>query len=117
MGKKLKLIRILKVFLILILFFSIFPETTFSFEDIYAGTDYASAEETNTCKEHNCPVLPNKLFHHCAVCCVLSHSFITLSSGIVFHFSNTFQPSSITGDILYKELFPKTVFHPPQSIL
>ena len=112
-------IRFLRLCLILIWSFSILPEVVFSFEDTYnkVGIDYASPEETNSCDEHNCPILPDKPFHHCAVCCVVSHSFIALPSGIIFHLSDTSQPSSITEDVLYKELFAKNIFHPPQTIL
>ncbi|ODS31883.1 MAG: hypothetical protein SCARUB_02997 [Candidatus Scalindua rubra] len=116
---KLKRVRLFKACLVLILCFSIFPEVVFSYEDTYDKVKIASAssEGTNPCDEHNCPILPNEPFHHCAVCCVVSHSFITLSSGIIFHFSNTSQPSSMAEDVLYKELFAKTLFRPPQSIL
>ncbi len=115
MRIKLKQMRVLKVCLILILLFSIFPEVVFSFDDTYnkVEIDSASSEETNSCDEHNCPVLPDEPFHHCAVCCVISHFFTNQSTGIIFHFNNTSQPSSITEDVLYKELFVKTLFRPP----
>ncbi len=112
-------IRILKVCLILVLFFSIFPEVVFSQEDIYdkVEIDFASSEGTNSCDEHNCPVLPDEPFHHCAVCCVISHFFTNQSNGINFHFDNTPQVFSMDEDVLYNELFAKTLFRPPQSIL
>jgi len=105
--------------LILVLFLSIFPEVVFSQEDIYnkVEIDFASSEGTNSCDEHNCPVLPDEPFHHCAVCCVISHFFINQLSGINFHFDNTHQSFPMAEDVLYKNLFAKTLFHPPQSIL
>jgi hypothetical protein len=116
MIMKLRRIRIL---LILVLSFSILPEVVSSQEDIYdkAEIDFTSSEETNSCAEHNCPVLPDEPFHHCAVCCVISHFFTNQLIENVFYFNNTSQPSSITEDVLYKELFVKTLFRPPQSIL
>ena len=112
-------IRILKVCLILVLSFSILPEVVFSQEDIYdkVEIDFTSSEGTNSCDEHNCPVLPDEPFHHCAVCCVISHFFTNQLTENVFYFNNTSQPSSITEDVLHKELFAKTLFRPPQSIL
>ncbi len=112
-------ICILKACLILVLFFSIFPEVVFSQEDIYdkVEIDFASSEGTNSCDEHNCPVLPDEPFHHCAVCCVISHFFTNQLTGINFHFDNTPQAFSMAEDVLYKELFVKTLFRPPQSIL
>ncbi len=111
--------RILKVCLILVLFFSIFPEVVFSQEDIYdkVEIDFASSEGTNSCDEHNCPVLPDGPFHHCAVCCVISHFFTNQLTGINIHFDNTPQAFSMAEDVLYKDLFAKTLFRPPQSIL
>ena len=119
MNKKPRHVRILKACLILVLFFSIFPEVVFSQEDIYnkAEIDVVSSEGTNSCDEHNCPVLPDEPFHHCAVCCAISHFFITQQSGINFHFDNSPQVFSMTEDVLYNELFAKTLFRPPQSIL
>jgi hypothetical protein len=119
MEIKLRKIRILKVCLILVLTFSILPEVVFSQEDIYdkVEIDFTSSEGTNSCDEHNCPVLPDEPFHHCAVCCVISHFFTNQSTGIIFHLNNTSQFSSIAEDVLYKELFVKTLFRPPQSIL
>jgi hypothetical protein len=119
MKVKLRQIRILlKVCLILVLFFSIFPEVVFSQEDIYNKVEIGSisSERTNSCDEHNCPVLPDAPFHHCAVCCVISHFFTNQLTGINFHFDNTPQYSSIIGDILHNKLFAKTLFRPPQSI-
>ncbi len=112
-------VRILKVCLILVLFLSIFPEVVFSQEDIYnkVEVDIASSEGTNSCDEHNCPVLPDEPFHHCAVCCAISHFFINQFSAINFHFDNTPQFFSMVEDVLYKDLFAKTLFRPPQSIL
>ncbi len=112
-------IRILKACLILVLFLSIFPEVVFSQEDIYnkVDVDIASSEGTNSCDEHNCPVLPDEPFHHCAVCCAISHFFINQLTDINFHFDNTPQSFSMDEDVLYKDLFAKTLFRPPQSIL
>lgn len=109
-------IRILKACLVLVLFLSIFPEVVFSQEDI-CKIDNVSSEGTNSCDEHNCPVLPDEPFHHCAVCCAISHFFINQLSGINFHFDNTPQSFSMAEDVLYKDLFAKTLFRPPQSIL
>ena len=116
---KLSKIRILKVCLILVLSFSVLPEVVFSQEGIYdkVEIDFTSSEEANSCDEHNCPVLPDEPFHHCAVCCAVSHFFTNQSTGIIFHFNNTSQLSSITEGVLHKELFAKTLFRPPQSIL
>ena len=116
---KLRQIRLLKVCLILVLSFSILPDVVFSQEDIYdkVEIDFASSEGTNSCDEHNCPVLPDEPFHHCAVCCVISHFFTNQLTGINFHFDNTPQAFSMAEDVLYKELFAKTLFRPPQSIL
>jgi len=119
MNRKFGRIRLLKACLILVLLFSIFPEVVFSQEDIYckAEVDVASSEGTNSCDEHNCPVLPDEPFHHCAVCCTISHFFINQFSSINFHFDNTPQPFSMVEEVLYKNLFAKTLFRPPQSIL
>ncbi len=119
MTRKTEHIRILKACLILVLFLSIFPEVVFSQEDIYnkVEIDSVSSEGTNSCDEHNCPVLPDEPFHHCAVCCAISHFFINQLSGINFHFDNTSQSFSTAEDVLYKDLFAKTLFRPPQSIL
>ncbi len=119
MAIRLSKIRILKVCLILVLSFSVLPEVVFSQEDIYdkVEIDSTSSEGTNSCDEHNCPVLPDEPFHHCAVCCVISHFFTNQLTENVFYFNNTSQPSSITEDVLHKELFAKTLFRPPQSIL
>jgi|APSaa5957512535_1039671.scaffolds.fasta_scaffold01694_2 hypothetical protein len=112
-------IRMLKACLILVLFFSIFPEVVFSQEDIYNNgeIDSVSTEGTNSCDEHNCPVLPDEPFHHCAVCCVISHFFTNQLTGINFHFDNPPQAFSMAEDVPYKELFAKTLFRPPQSTL
>jgi hypothetical protein len=119
MEIKLRKIRILKVCVILILSFSIIPEVVFSFEDTYGrietGSD--SSEGTNSCNDHHCPILPSEPFHHCAVCCTVSHFFTNQSTGVILHFNNTSQLFPTTEDILYKELFAKTLFRPPQSIL
>ncbi len=119
MNIKFGRIRILKTCLILVLFFSIFPDVVFSQEDVYnkQEIDIASSEGTNSCDEHNCPVLPDEPFHHCAVCCTISHFFINQLSDINFHFDNTPQSFLIAEDVLYKDLFAKTLFRPPQSIL
>jgi hypothetical protein len=119
MNIKLGNIRILKACLILVLLLSIFPEVVSSQEDIYnkVDIDIASSDGTNSCDEHNCPILPDEPFHHCAVCCVISHFFINQLSGINFHFDNTPQSFSMAEDVLYMDLFAKTLFRPPQSIL
>ncbi len=116
---RLSKIRILKVCLILVLSFSVLPEVVFSQEDTYnkVEIDFTSSEGTNSCDEHNCPVLPDEPFHHCAVCCVISHFFTNHLTENVFYFNNTSQLSSITEGVLHKELFAKTLFRPPQSIL
>jgi len=112
-------LRQIRILLILVLSFSILPEVVFSQEDIYdkVEIDSTSSEGTNSCDEHNCPVLPDEPFHHCAVCCAVSHFFINQLTGINFHFSNTPQSFLMNEDVLHKELFAKTLFHPPQSIL
>jgi hypothetical protein len=119
MEIKLSRIRILKVCLILVLSFSILPEVVFSQEDTYdkVEIDSTSSEGINSCDEHNCPVLPDEPFHHCTVCCVISHFFTNQLIENVFYFNTTSQPSSITEDFLHKELFAKTLFRPPQPIL
>ena len=119
MEIRLSKIRILKVCLILVLSFSILPEVVFSLEGTNdkVEIDSASSEGTNSCDEHNCPVLPDEPFHHCAVCCVISHFFTNQLIENAFYFNNTSQLSSITEDVLHKELFTKTLFRPPQSIL
>jgi hypothetical protein len=121
MEIRLSKIRILKVCLILVLSFSVLPEVVFSQEDISdkVEIDSASSEGTNPCDcdERNCPVLPDEPFHNCAVCCVISHFFTNQLIENAFYFNNTSQLSSITEDVLHKELFAKTLFRPPQSIL
>lgn len=119
MNRKPGRVRTLKACLILVLFFSIFPEVVFSQEDLYnkAEAEVASSEGTSSCDEHNCPVLPDEPFHHCAVCCAISHFFISQFSGINFHFDNTPQSFLMVEEVLYKNLFAKTLFRPPQSIL
>ena len=119
MEIKLRKIRILKVCLILVLSFSILPEVVFSFEDTYDRVEIgsASSEGTNSCNEHNCPILPSEPFQHCAVCCTFSHFFTNQSTGVIFHFNNTSQLFPTTENVLYKELFAKTLFRPPQSTL
>ncbi len=118
-GTKLKRFRFFKSCLVFILCFSMLPEVVFSQEDTYNKVEIGStsSEGTNSCDEHNCPVLPDEPFHHCAVCCAVSHFFTNQSTGIIFHFNNTSQLSSITEGVLHKELFAKTLFRPPQSIL
>ncbi len=114
-----KQIRVLKVCLILFLAFSILPDVIFSQEDICdkVEIEFATSEGTNSCDEHNCPVLPDEPCHHCAVCCSISHFFSNQSTGVNFHFDNTPQVFSMDEDVLYNELFAKTLFRPPQSIL
>jgi hypothetical protein len=66
MEIKLSRIRILKGCLILVLAFSVLPEVVFSQEGTYdkVEIDSTSSEGTNSCDEHNCPVLPDEPFHH-----------------------------------------------------
>ncbi|MHC4268302.1 MAG: hypothetical protein ACYSTS_07530 [Planctomycetota bacterium] len=111
--------RLLKVCLVLVLSFSILPDVVFSHEVSYnkAEIDSTFSKETNSCDEHNCPLLPDEPFHHCAVCCAVSHFYIDQLTGIILHFNNIPQSYSMDGDVLYKELFSKTLFRPPQSIL
>ncbi len=118
-NMKSRQIRLTKVCLILVLSFSILPDVVFAYEDTYnkAEIDSTLSDETNSCDEHNCPILPDEPFHHCAVCCAVSHFYIDQLTGIIFHFNNIPQSYSMDGDVLYKELFSKTLFRPPQSIL
>ncbi len=111
--------RLLKICMILVLSFSILPDVVFSHEDTYskAVIDFTLSEETNSCDEHNCPILPDEPFHHCAVCCTVSHFYIDQLAGVILHFNKIPQSYSTDGDVLYKELFSKTLFRPPQSIL
>ncbi len=111
--------RLLKTCLILILSFSILPDTVFAYADAYnnAEVNTTLSQETNSCDEHNCPILPDAPFHHCAVCCAVSHFYIDQLTGIFLHFNNIPQSYSMDRDVLYKELFSKTLFRPPQSIL
>lgn len=115
---RLRQIHILKVCLILVLTFSIFPEVVFSFGNANDKVEIvnASSEGTNSCNEHHCPIVPNRPCQHCPVCCIFSHYYVeNISASIIFDI-NTSQPSSATEDILYKELFAKILFRPPQSI-
>jgi hypothetical protein len=118
-NMKLKQVRLLKVFLIVVLCFSIFPEVVSSQEDTFNKVEigFVNSEGTNSCDEHNCPILPDEPFHHCAVCCAISHFFTNQLIGVNFHFDNTPQSFSMAEDVLYKELFAKTLFRPPQPIL
>lgn len=111
-------VRLFKACLVVILCLTIFPEVVFS-QDIYdtIEIDSVSSARANSCDEHNCPVLPNEPYHHCSVCCTISHFFTNHITGINFHFDNTPQAFSMDEDVLYKELFAKTLFRPPQSIL
>ncbi len=119
MNLKPKQIRILKVCLILFLAFSIFPDVIFSQVDTIDNSEieYASSEGTNSCDEHNCPVLPDEPFHHCSVCCSISHFFSNQTTDVSFHFDKTPQVYSMDEDVLYNELFSNTLFRPPQSTL
>ena len=105
--------------LILLLSLSIFPEAVFPLGDIYNDVEIgsASSEGTNSCSEHRCPVAPNQPCQHCPVCCAVSHIFTNQSTGITFHFNNSSQPYSTPEDVLYKGLFAKKLFRPPQSII
>ncbi len=116
---KLKRVRLFKACLVLILCFSVLPEVAFSFTNTCnkVEIDSGSSEDANTCDEQNCPMIPGQPCQQCPVCCTFSPIYTNLSSSFVFHFSNTSQLSSITEDALYKKLFTKTLFRPPQSIL
>ena len=111
-------IRLFKPFLVLILCFLVLPEAVY-LEDIYNDIEICSgsSEGTNSCKEHNCPVVPNLPCQLCPVCCAFSHFFTNQSAGITFHFNNSSQPYPIPEDVLYEKLFAKTLFRPPQSNL
>lgn len=116
---KINRVRLFKAYLVLILCFTIFPEVVFSFTNTCnkVAIDSDSSEGANSCNEHNCPMIPGEPCQQCPVCCTFSPFYTNLSSSIIFHFNNTSQSSSITEDVLYKELFAKTLFRPPQSIL
>ncbi|MBZ0109348.1 MAG: hypothetical protein K8F52_11840 [Candidatus Scalindua rubra] len=115
---KLKQARLLKAFLVVVFCFSILPEVVSS-HDSYNKAEIGSAPSgcTNSCNEHNCPVLPDEPYHHCSVCCTISHFFTNQLTDINFHFDNTPQAFSMDEDALYKKLFVKTLFRPPQSTL
>ena len=103
-------IRMLKACLILVLFFFNLSGGCFLLRKIFTiigEIDSVSTEGTNSCDEHNCPVLPDEPFHHCAVCCVISHFFTNQLTYINFHFDNTPQAFSMDEDVPYKELFAK----------
>jgi hypothetical protein len=116
---KLKQVRLCKVCLVLILCFSVLPEVAFSFTNTCnkVAIDSDSSEGANSCNEQSCPMVPGEPCQQCPVCCAFSPYYTNLSSSFVFHFSNTSQLSSITEDVFHKELFAKTLFRPPQSIL
>ena len=116
---KIERVRLLKACLVLVLCLSIFPEVVFSHDDTNnkVQINSVSSEETNSCNDHNCPILPNEPYHHCSVCCTISHFFTNQLTCINFLFDNTPQAFSMAEDVLYKELFAKTLFRPPQSIL
>ncbi len=117
-NMKLRHTRLVKVCLIIALFFSVIPDVVFAHNDTFnkAGIDSTLPEEANSCDEHNCPILPDAPFHHCAVCCSVSHFYIDQLTGIILHFNNIPQSYSMDGEVLYKELFSRTLFRPPQSI-
>jgi len=119
MKHPLKYIYIVRLCFILLLFSSIFSEVVFSFEDSYNEVEIGSdsSKSANSCDEHHCPVVPKQPCQHCPVCCVVSHLFTNHLTAIILHFNNSSQSYSIPEDILYKELFAKTLFRPPQSIL
>ncbi len=112
-------LRLLKSCFVLLLCFSILPEAVFSFEDTLDRGEigFASSDGTSSCNEHHCPVAPNQPCQHCPVCCIVSHFFTNQSTGITLHFNNASQPCSIPEEVLYKEIFANTLFHPPQSLL
>lgn len=114
---ELQQIRWLKVFLILC--FSVLPEVVFSFEDTFNKVKIgsASSEGTDPCNGQNCPVVPNQSCPNCPVCCNFSLLFTDLSPVVIFQFRDIYQFFSMTEDVLYKELFTKTLYRPPQSII
>ncbi len=115
----LKQVHLLRVCFILLLCFSIFPEVVASHYSTNesAQLNSVSAQDTNSCNEHNCPIRPNEPYHHCSVCCIISHFFTNQAAENTFIFSNTPQLFSIAENVFYRELFEKTLFRPPQSIL
>ena len=116
---KLKHVRLLKVCLVLILCFSIFPEVFFSNDNTNEKVEMSSAssEGTNSCDEHHCPSLPNEPCQNCSVCCSFPNYYVeNLSIGVTFGIV-TLQNSTLREDILYDKLLAKTIFHPPQTIL
>ncbi len=115
----LKRVRLFKACLVLVLCFSVLPEVAFSFTNTCNKVEIGSVstEGTNPCNERNCPMIPGEPCQQCPVCCSFSPLYTNLSSSFVFHFDNTPQVFSIDEDALYKELFTKTLFRPPQSIL
>ncbi|MDR4498324.1 MAG: hypothetical protein MRK02_10455 [Candidatus Scalindua sp.] len=119
MKRPLKYIFIVRLCLIFFLSSSTLTEVVFAFENTYNVGEIgsASSEGTNSCDEHHCPVVPNQPCQHCPVCCAVSHLFTNHLTAVIFHFNNSPQSYSIPEDVLYKELFAKTLFHPPQSIL
>ncbi len=116
---KLRQNRLVKVCLILVLSFSVISDAVFAHKDTFNKAEIVSAlsEETNSCDENSCPILPDAPFHHCAVCCSASHFYIDQLTGIVFHFNNIPQSYSVGVDVLYNEHFSKMLFRPPQSVL
>ncbi len=121
MFTKIKLVqnRLLNICLILVLSLAIIPEIVFAHENTHSNSEISAtvSEETNSCDDHGCPILPVAPFHHCVVCCAVSHLYIDQLTGISLHFSNIPQSRFMDGGVLYKELFSKTLFRPPQSIL
>ncbi|ODS29987.1 MAG: hypothetical protein SCARUB_04909 [Candidatus Scalindua rubra] len=116
---KLKRVRIFKACLVLTLCFSILPEVVFSFEDSFDKVKINSLhlEETNTCNETNCPMIPGEPCQQCPVCCIFPHYYVeSTSMGVTFGII-ALQPSTLREDILYEKMLAKAIFHPPQSIL
>ncbi len=116
---RLRQYRLVKVCLLLVLTFSVIPDVVFAHKDTFnkAEIDSVLSEETSSCDEHGCPVLPDAPFHHCAVCCSVSHFYIDQLTGIILHFNNIPQSHSVGLDFLYNEHFSKMLFRPPQSVL
>ncbi len=82
--------RLLNICLILVLFLAIIPEIDFVHENTCSNSEInpAVSEETNSCDEHDCPIFPEESFHHCVVCCAVSHLYIDQLTGIFLHFNN-----------------------------
>ncbi len=82
---------LLNICLVLVLSLAIIPEIVFVHENTYSNNSKISptvSEETDSCDEHDCPILPDAPFHHCVVCCAVSHLYIDQLTGIFLHFNN-----------------------------